>query len=245
MVFHKQAAEAEHPIMFITRKANERGHENLGWLDTYHTFAFGEYFDPKWIGYRSLRVLNDDLVMPGAGFGMHPHRDMEILTYVLSGAVEHRDSMGNGGVIHAGELQYMSAGTGVLHSEFNPSKDEPLRLLQIWIVPEAKDLAPRYEDSLLEGVRTGNLHLLTSKTGRDGSIAIRQDADLWLAKLDAGQAVSHTLAKNRHAWIHVAEGGVAINGAALTAGDGAAINGGSTVEVSAAERSQVLLFDLN
>jgi quercetin 2,3-dioxygenase len=231
--------------MMTLRKANERGHANYGWLDTYHTFSFGDDYDPQWMGYRSLRVINDDLVMPGQGFGTHPHRDMEIVTYILCGQLEHKDSMGNGRVIRKGELQYMSAGSGVQHSEFNPSKDEAVRFLQIWILPDSKGVKPRYGEKSLRDAQTGKLHLVTSKTGRDGSIAIRQDADLWLAKLEAGQQVAHSLAKDRHAWIHVAEGEVKVNGTKLSGGDAAAIDNESAIELVAEKPSQVLLFDLN
>ena len=177
--------------MMKIRKANERGHAEHGWLDTYHTFSFADYYDPQWMGFRSLRVINDDLVMPGGGFGTHPHRDMEIITYILSGALEHKDSMGNGRVIRTGDVQYMAAGTGAQHSEFNPSKDEAVHLLQIWIQPDAKGVKPRYAEKSMAKASAGKLHLVTSKTGRDGSIAINQDADLWLAKLDAGNGVTH------------------------------------------------------
>ena len=231
--------------MMTIRKANERGHANHGWLDTYHTFSFADYHDPAWMGFRSLRVINDDLVMPGAGFGAHPHRDMEIITYVLRGALEHKDSMGNGSVIRPGNIQYMSAGSGVQHSEFNPSKDEAVRLLQIWILPDAKGLKPRYAEKSLRDAPSGKLHLMASKTGRDGSITIRQDTDLWLAKLEAGQQVSHALAKNRHAWIHVAEGEITLNGKTLSGGDAAAVSEDSQLQLSAGKPSQVLLFDLN
>src|SRR2546425_3645247 len=235
-----------HPrAMMKIRKANERGHAELGWLDSYHTFSFANYYDPQWIGFRSLRVINDDLVMPGMGFGTHPHRDMEIITYVLSGALEHKDSMGNGRVIRPGEVQYMAAGAGVQHSEFNPSKDEAVHLLQIWIQPDAKGLKPRYAEKSLKNAAAGTLHLVTSKAGRDGSIAIHQDADLWLARLDAGNRVAHKLAPGRHAWVHVAEGEVSLNGKTLNGGDAAAISEESPLELSAAKPSQVLLFDLN
>ena len=231
--------------MMKIRKANERGHAEHGWLDTYHSFSFADYYDPEWMGFRSLRVINDDLVMPGRGFGMHPHRDMEIITYILNGSLEHKDSMGNGRVIRTGEAQYMSAGSGVLHSEFNPSKDEAVRLLQIWIQPDAKGVKPRYAEKSLANAPTGALQLVTSKTGRDGSIAIHQDADLWLAKLDEGNRVTHKLAPGRHAWVHVAEGDVSLNGKHLSGGDAAAVTDETELELSASKRSQVLLFDLN
>lgn len=231
--------------MMTIRKANERGHANHGWLDTYHTFSFADYYDPQWMHFRSLRVINDDLVLPGNGFGTHPHRDMEIVTYILNGALEHRDSMGNGRVIRAGELQYMSAGTGVQHSEFNPSKDEAVRLLQIWIMPDEKGVKPRYAEKSLANAESGKLHLMTSKTGRDGSMAIHQDADLWLAKLNAGQQVSHVLASQRYAWVHVAEGEVNLNGTTLSGGDAAAVRAENKLQLTASKPSQVLLFDLN
>jgi len=227
------------------RKATERGHASHGWLDTYHTFSFADYYDPHWMGFRSLRVINDDLVMPGMGFGTHPHRNMEIVTYILSGSLEHKDSMGNGRVIQTGEVQYMSAGTGVEHSEFNPSKDEAVHLLQIWIQPDHNGLTPRYAEKSFVNARTGVFHLVTSKTGRDGSLAIQQDADLWLAKLGAGDRVTHELASERHAWIHVAEGEVTLNGEKLSAGDASAVDDAASLKLFASKPSQVLLFDLN
>jgi len=231
--------------MMKIRKANERGHAEHGWLDTYHTFSFANYYDPQWMGFRSLRVINDDLVMPGNGFGTHPHRDMEIITYILSGALEHKDSMGNGRVIRPGEVQYMAAGSGVLHSEFNPSKEEAVHLLQIWIQPDAKGVTPRYAEKSLANAATGKLHLVTSKTGRDGSIAIHQDADLWLGKLEPGNRVTHKLAPNRQGWLHVAEGEVSLDGKTLSGGDAAEISEATTLELAANKPSQVLLFDLN
>jgi redox-sensitive bicupin YhaK (pirin superfamily) len=245
MVFHKPADRAHGFGMMKIRKSNERGHASHGWLDSYHTFSFADYYDPQWMGYRSLRVINDDLVLPGMGFGTHPHRDMEIISYVLSGAIEHKDSMGNGRVIRAGEFQYMAAGTGVQHSEFNPSKTEPLRLLQIWIQPDTKGVKPRYAERNFATAPTGKLHLVASKSGRDGSIAIHQDANLSFAKLDAGQQVTYPLAAGRHAWVHVAEGEVKLNGKTLLGGDAAAIDNEATIELAAAKPSQVLLFDLN
>lgn len=245
MVFLKSASRVHSFFMMIIRKSNERGHAEHGWLDSYHTFSFADCYDPKWMHFRALRVINDDLIMPGMGFGTHPHRDMEIISYVLAGALQHRDSMGNGRVIKPGEFQYMAAGTGVEHSEFNPSKTEATRLLQIWIMPDAKGVKPRYAEKNLAKAETGKLHLVTSKTGRDGSMEIHQDADLLLGKLDAGQTVSHALAKNRHAWIQVAEGEVNINGTKLTGGDAVALSDESNVEIIAGKPSQVLVFDLN
>jgi len=231
--------------MMTIRKANERGHAEHGWLDTYHTFSFADYYDPQWMGFRSLRVINDDLVQPGMGFGTHPHRDMEILTYMLSGALEHKDSMGNGRVIRAGEVQYMAAGTGVRHSEFNPSKKEAAHLLQIWIQPDQIGVTPRYAEKSLADAPAGELRLITSKTGREGSIAIHQDAELWLGKFRAGDKVAHTLGKGRHAWVHVAEGEVTVNGKKLSGGDAAALNEETSVGLTATKAAQVLLFDLN
>lgn len=231
--------------MMTVRKSNERGHANHGWLDTHHTFSFADYHDPRWMGYRSLRVINDDLVMPGMGFGTHPHRDMEIITYILRGSLEHKDSMGNGRIIRAGEVQYMSAGSGVLHSEFNPSRDEAVHLLQIWIRPDQAGVTPRYAEKSMVGVAEGAFHLVTSKAGRDGSIALHQDADLWLARLQPGQTATHRLAAGRHAWLHVAEGQVTVQGQALSGGDAIAVSGEAVLDVRATVQAQVLLFDLN
>ncbi len=231
--------------MMNLRKANERGHANHGWLDTYHTFSFADYHDPRWMGFGSLRVINDDLVMPGEGFGLHPHRDMEIITYILSGSLEHKDSMNNGRIIRAGDVQYMAAGTGVRHSEFNPSKDEAVHLLQIWIQPDRRGVTPRYAEKSLAAAPTGQLHLVTSKAGRDGSIAIHQDADLWLARLEPGQKVEHRLAAGRQAWVHVAEGEVTLNGQVLGGGDAASLTAGDPLELVGRKAAQVLLFDLN
>lgn len=229
----------------MIRRANERGHAEHGWLDTYHTFSFADYYDPEWMGFRTLRVINDDLVMPGMGFGTHPHRDMEIITYVLSGALQHKDSMGNGRVIRPGEVQYMAAGTGVQHSEFNPSKDEAVHLLQIWILPDRKGLKPRYAEKSLAEAPSGKFNLVVSKAGRDGSLPINQDADLYMAKLEAGDKATHALKPSRHAWVHVAEGEVKLDGETLKAGDAVALSDESRVELAAAKPSQVLLFDLN
>jgi redox-sensitive bicupin YhaK (pirin superfamily) len=231
--------------MKMIRKANERGHAEHGWLDSYHTFSFADYYDPEWMGFRSLRVINDDLVMPGMGFGRHGHRDMEIITYVLSGALEHKDSMGNGRVIRPGEAQYMAAGTGIEHSEFNPAPDEAVHFLQIWILPDKKGIKPRYAEKSLAGAPKGRLNLVASSSGRDGSISINQDADLYLARLDKGDEVSHALRPGRHAWVHVAEGEVKLNGDTLQAGDAAALSSEPKINVVGSKPSQVLVFDLN
>ncbi len=231
--------------MITTRKANDRGHAEHGWLDTYHSFSFADYYDPQWMGFRSLRVINDDLVMPRMGFGKHPHRDMEIITYILSGQLAHQDSMGNGRTIAAGEFQYMAAGSGVQHGEQNPSGTEAVHLLQVWIQPDEKGVKPRYAEKSMKDAATGALHLITSKSGRGDSIPIHQDADLYLGKLDTDQSVTHKLAPGRHAWLHVAEGEVTVNGQTLSGGDAVAVSDESTLELRGTKASQVLLFDLN
>ena len=231
--------------MMNIRKANERGHADHGWLNAWHTFSFAGYYDPAHMGFRSLRVINDDTVAAGGGFGTHPHHDMEIITYILSGELEHKDSMGNGRIIRPGEVQYMAAGTGVQHSEFNPSEKEPVHLLQIWIQPDRKGMKPRYAEKSLVNAKTGRLHLVASKSGRDESIAINQDADLFLAKLNSGETVSHSLRPQRNAWIQVAEGKVELNGNVLNAGDAASVSESMDLKLTAKESSQVLLFDLN
>ena len=231
--------------MITLRKSNERGKADHGWLKSNFSFSFADYYDPKHMGFRTLRVINDDVIAGGGGFPMHPHRDMEIVSYVISGALEHRDSMGNGSVIRPGEFQYMAAGTGVRHSEFNPSPTEAMRLLQIWIVPDAPNYKPNYAEKKMTDAATGQLHLITSKTGRDGSIAINQDADLYLAKLDAGQSVQHTLGAGRNAWIQVATGNIRLNGTELSMGDAAAVTKETSLEIEGLESAQILLFDLN
>ena len=231
--------------MMNIRRANERGHADHGWLNAYHTFSFAGYYDPAYMGFRSLRVINDDTVAPGGGFGTHPHRDMEIITYILDGELEHKDSMGNGRVIRTGEVQYMAAGTGVQHSEFNPSEKNPVHLLQIWIQPDRKGAKPRYEEKSMVRAQTGVWHLVASQSGRDGSIAINQDAELLLAKLESGDTVEHLLPAQRQAWIHVAEGAVELNGQKLNAGDAVAVSEEAKLKLTAIGKSQVLLFDLN
>src|SRR5262249_10063678 len=217
----------------------------LDWLDSRHSFSFGDYYDPAQLGFRSLRVLNDDRVAPGTGFGMHPHRDMEILTWVLSGALEHADSLGNGSVIRPGQVQRMTAGTGILHSEYNPSETEPVHLLQIWIVPAHKGLTPGYEERTFEPSELrGRLRLLASADGRDGAVTIHQDADVYAALLGPGQAVTHALRPGRSAWVQVAEGAVTLNGQPLRAGDGAAVRDEPEPCLAAAEGAHVPLLGL-
>jgi quercetin 2,3-dioxygenase len=231
--------------MMTIRRSEERGHADHGWLNARHSFSFADYHDPRWMGFRSLRVLNDDVIAGGGGFGTHPHRDMEIITYILSGSLEHRDSMGNGRVLRAGDVQYMAAGTGVQHSEFNHSPSEAVHLLQIWIVPDHKSATPTYADCSLAEAAPGRLHLVASKSGRDGSISIHQDAEMFLAKLNRGDAVGHSLKAQRHAWVQVAEGEVTLNGELLKAGDAAALSEETLLEIKATQASQVLVFDLN
>jgi redox-sensitive bicupin YhaK (pirin superfamily) len=231
--------------MMTIRKANERGHADHGWLNSYHTFSFANYYDPNWMGFRTLRVINDDIVAPGAGFGEHPHRDMEIISYVLEGALEHRDSMGNGRIIKPGEFQYMAAGTGVLHSEYNPSKQSPVHFLQIWIQPDKTGAKPAYGEKAYASAAPGRWNLVASKSGRAGSLRINQDTDLWLARFSSGESLTHELTPGRHVWIHVAEGCVELNGNPLAAGDGVAISQESKLELAGKGQAQVLLFDLN
>jgi redox-sensitive bicupin YhaK (pirin superfamily) len=231
--------------MMTIRKANERGHADHGWLNSYHTFSFADYHDPQWMGFRDLRVINDDTVAAGAGFGQHPHRDMEIISYVLAGELEHRDSMGNGRIIRPGEFQYMSAGTGVVHSEYNPSKQNPVHFLQIWIQPDKSGARPAYGEKAYPQATPGRLILVASKSGRGGSLRINQDADLWLAKFSNGETVTHELKPKRHAWVQVAEGNVTLNGQPLNGGDAAAVSGESKLELVGKGRAQVLVFDLN
>lgn len=231
--------------MIKLRPSQERGHFNHGWLDTYHTFSFGDYHDPEHTGFRSLRVINEDRVAPGMGFGTHPHRDMEILTVVLEGALAHKDSMGNGSSIRPGQVQCMSAGTGITHSEFNPSKTEPVHLLQIWILPERKGLTPSYEERTFpEAERRGQWRLVAAQDGREGAARWNQDVDLYVTLLAPEERVEHRLKPGRHAWAQVARGAVTLNGKPLQAGDGAAISDEEVLEVRATEAAEVLLFDL-
>jgi len=231
--------------MIHIRKSEDRGHANHGWLDTHFTFSFADYYDPKHIHFRTLRVMNDDRVAGGGGFPMHPHRDMEIVTYVLEGALEHHDSMGNGSVIRPGDVQYMSAGTGVRHSEFNASQTEPVHLYQIWMFPEKEGLKPAYDQkSFSDAEKRGKLRLVASPGGRDGSVKIRQDNELYAALLKEGEAVKHELKPERHAYVQVARGSVKLNGTKLEEGDGAAISNEHGVELTGVGDAEVLLFDL-
>lgn len=231
--------------MITIRKSEERGHLNHGWLDTYHTFSFDQYYDPEHMYFRSLRVINEDRVAPGKGFPTHSHRDMEIITYILSGALEHRDSMGHGSVIRPGDVQRMSAGTGVAHSEFNPSDTEPVHLLQIWIMPRARNLPTGYEQKhFSEDERRGRLRLVASADGIDGSVTIQQDARLYAAVLEPNTSVEHTIADNRSAWIQIARGNVDVNGHSLKQGDGAAVSDERVLTVTAGDEAELLLFDL-
>ena len=226
-------------------KSEERGHADHGWLNTRFTFSFADYYDPKHVHFRTLRVMNDDRVAGGGGFPMHPHADMEIVTYVLEGALQHKDSMGNGSVIKPGDIQYMSAGTGVTHSEFNASKTEPVHLYQIWMFPEKKGLKPVYDQkNFSEAEKRGKLRLLASPDGRDGSVKIRQDNELYATVLGAGESVKHALKPERHAYVQVARGSVTLNGKALETGDGAAISAEKLVELTGVKDAEVLLFDL-
>jgi len=232
--------------MITIRKANERGHFDFGWLSTYHTFSFGDYYDPKHTRFRTLRVINEDFVQPAHGFPTHGHRDMEIVTYILEGALEHRDSMGTGSVIRRGDSQRMSAGTGVTHSEANPSPDAAVHLLQIWIFPEQQGLTPEYEEKkFTDEEKRNKLRLIVSPDGSDGSVRIHQDAKIYASLLDKGRELEHALANRRGAWLQVAAGAVTLNGNELKQGDGAAVNNESSLSITATEAAEVLLFDLN
>lgn len=231
--------------MIRVRSANDRGVTDWGWLDSRHTFSFAGYHDPNNMNFRSLRVINDDRVAPGAGFGTHPHRDMEILTWVLEGSLTHKDSMGNGTTIRPGELQRMTAGTGVMHSEFNLDKTNPTRFLQIWILPGRRGLPPGYEQKLFTWNGDGKpLKLVAASDVREGSLKIHQDADVWVARLEADATASHSLAAGRHAWVQVARGEVTVNGQPLKEGDGVALSDEPRVKLAAKGAAEVLLFDL-
>lgn len=232
-------------LMIQTRKSNERGHAEHGWLDSYHSFSFADYYDPQHTNFRSLRVINEDFVAPEMGFGMHPHRDMEIITYVVDGELRHRDSMGNTAVMRAGDVQRISAGTGIMHSEMNDSPKEPVHLLQIWIMPDRKGAKPAYAEKSFAQAEPGRLHLVASKSGREGSISINQDAELFLGKLKGGDSARHEIVAGRHAWLQLIKGELDVNGAHLKSGDAVAISETDALALSAAKPSDFLLFDLN
>ena len=232
--------------MITLRPAQERGAANFGWLDSRHTFSFGNYYDPNHMGFADLRVINEDKVSPGKGFGTHGHRDMEIISYVLEGALEHKDSIGNGSIIRPGDVQRMSAGTGIMHSEFNASQTEPVHFLQIWILPEKKGIEPGYEQKTFsEAEKRGTLRLIGSRDGRDGSVTIHQDVNLYASLLQDGETVNYSLPDGRVAWLQVARGAVQLNGQLLSAGDGAAISQATQITVQgASSEAEVLLFDM-
>lgn len=232
--------------MIRIRSAGDRGHANHGWLNTYHTFSFATYQDPEHTQFRSLRVMNEDFVAAGQGFGTHPHRDMEIVTYVLEGALEHQDSMGNGEVLRPGEFQRMTAGTGITHSEFNPSSDEPVHLYQIWLFPERRGIEPSYEQKWFAmEERHNRLRLVASRDAAEGSLLIHQDARIFLSSLDEGAIVQHALEPGRHAWLQVLRGAVTLNGHPLETSDGAAVSKETDLEIIANPTAEVMLFDLS
>ena len=231
--------------MLTIRKSHERGHFDHGWLNTYHTFSFDQYYDPRYMGFRSLRVINEDFVAPGRGFPTHGHRDMEIITYILEGGLKHEDSMGNGSVIRPGDVQRMTAGTGVRHSEQNASLTERVHLLQIWILPNAEGLQPGYEQkAFTEDERRGQFRLIASNEGREGSVRLNQDVNLFASILDAGQEVERTMDPARYGWIQVARGSVSVNGENAGQGDGVVVVAESSLKIKAQEGAEILLFDL-
>ncbi|PQO30639.1 quercetin 2,3-dioxygenase [Blastopirellula marina] len=231
--------------MIKVRKAAERGYAHHGWLEAYHTFSFAGYVDRDHVHFRSLRVMNEDRVAPGQGFGTHPHNDMEIVTYVLEGALEHKDSMGNGEVLRPGEFQRMTAGTGITHSEFNPSADEPVHLYQIWLFPDRKGHTPSYEQKRFPDDQLSNrLRVVASPDAEDSSLLIHQDAKIFLSKLEAGAAVEHPLAESRYAWLQVLRGSVTLNGQPLATSDGAAVSDERILKIEADEDAEIMLFDL-
>ena len=232
--------------MIALRKSAERGYADHGWLKSFHTFSFAGYYDPEHMGYGPLRVINEDRVDPGEGFGKHPHRDMEIISYVLDGELEHKDSIGTGSVIRPGDVQRMSAGTGVFHSEYNPSPKNPVHFLQIWIEPGERGIKPSYEQKFFSPEdKRGKLRLVASPDARDGSVKIHQDAYLYAALVDGDEAVSHALGEGRKAYVHVARGSVTVNGRPLRAGDALKVDSESNIEIGEGRNAEVLLFDLN
>ncbi|WP_310428064.1 pirin family protein [Chamaesiphon sp. VAR_48_metabat_135_sub] len=232
-------------LMPIVRKSSDRGHVQIDWLNSYHTFSFGSYQDRDWMGFRSLRVINDDIIAPASGFGTHGHRDMEIVTYVLSGALQHQDSLGTGAVIYPGEVQRMTAGTGITHSEFNHSPSESVHLLQIWIIPDTENLTPSYEQkAFTPEEKQGKLCLVASRDGRDGSVTIHQDANMYVGVIAANDSISYQVQPDRSVWLHVARGEVTLDDRILAAGDAVIYPGGSKLELSSSSSGEILLFDL-
>jgi quercetin 2,3-dioxygenase len=231
--------------MPIVRKATERGHVNVDWLNSYHTFSFGNYHDPNWMGFRTLRVINDDVIAPASGFGTHGHRDMEIVTYVLAGALEHKDSLGTGAVIYPGEVQRMTAGTGITHSEFNHSAEEAVHLLQIWIIPDTVGLTPSYEQKNFPAAeKQGKLRLVASRNGRDGSVTIHQDVDMYVGLIGTDESISFEPQPDRSVWLHVAQGEVTIDDRLLSAGDAIAYPSGNKLTITSPTNGEIILFDL-
>jgi redox-sensitive bicupin YhaK (pirin superfamily) len=230
--------------MIDVYRAETRGHTRLDWLDSRHTFSFGEYYDPTRMGFRTLRVINDDRVAPGGGFATHAHRDMEIITYVLDGALQHRDSLGNGSVIRPGEVQRMSAGTGIQHSEFNASGDTPVHFLQIWILPAERNIAPSYEQRALPAAARSGLALVGSGDGREGSVTVHQDVSVFAGQLSSGASARHAVGANRSVWLHLADGEATVQGQRLRAGDGAAVSGEPWLSIQADQSAELLLFEL-
>lgn len=231
--------------MIHIRKAEDRGPSNLGWLQSQHTFSFGHYYDPNHMGFESLRVINDDRVAPGAGFGTHPHENMEIISYVLEGALAHKDSMGNGSVIQPGDVQRLSAGTGMMHSEFNHSKEHPVHFLQIWFLPDTKDVKPSYEQKQFSPAeKRGKFRLVASKSGREGSVSLHQDVDMLAAMIDGHEKASYELTDGRSAWVHIARGHVTLNGTALKAGDGASFEEKASLTFTQGQDAEVIIFDM-
>ena len=231
--------------MLNVRKSQARGHARHGWLESFHTFSFAGYHDPRYMGFRDLRVINEDRVVPGRGFGAHSHRDMEIVSYVLAGALEHEDSLGNGSVIRPGDVQRMSAGTGVMHSEFNASDRDPVHFLQIWIEPSVRGIAPSYEEKRFdEASKRGQWRLIASPDGREGSVLIHQDASVYVTRLEAGDAIEREIAAGRRAYVHVIRGDVRVNGQPLAAGDALKAAGAARLTLDEARQAEVLLFDL-
>jgi redox-sensitive bicupin YhaK (pirin superfamily) len=231
--------------MITIRKANERGHADHGWLNTFHTFSFNTYYDENHMGFKSLRVINDDRVQPGKGFGTHPHEDMEIISYVLEGALEHKDSMGNGSIIRPGDVQKMSAGTGIMHSEFNPSDEESVHFLQIWIEPRVKGVKPCYEQiTLSREDRLGKMRLIASPEGKAGSVLVNQDVNVYATILDKDMSLTIPVTEDRHLWIHVARGEARLGDESLSAGDGIAVSDESEISLVGVNEAEILIFDL-